>query len=699
MYIKKKERVMTLKALLIAEKPSLMRDIKAVYDKMSYPDEITFIALRGHILELQEPQEYNNDWGTPWRENVLPMIPSKFEFKVKVKDVYDLARKELESGKYDYVINACDAGREGELIFDSVYRHVGVKTPVKRFWASDTTQATIEKALNNLIDGDDKSLVALRASARLRAYFDWLLGMNMSRAVSLKTKKTIPVGRVMTPTLNIIVERELEIMNFKEEAFHELEGDFGNYKGIWFNDKTNETRINTKAEVEKIKARLSKDGVIKSIEDKREINYAPTLHSLLELQKEANTAFGYTAEKTLQIAQSLYEKRKLISYPRTESRYLPKNLVTEIPKRLRPLLNISELAPYVSDILKNQSTLLKSIEKNKRYINDSGVTDHHAIIPTDTNPNLTALDKDELNIYTLIAKRFISIFLNPYIVNRTTLITKVQDEHFKTSGKTLVDVGYRILYKTNEVDVILPKLKEGDKVNLKTLNILNKKTTPPPRYNDSSLLQTMQNPGKFISDEELKMILKETAGLGTSATRADIIEKLVGRAMIARKGKSIYATDFGIKVIEVLKGKDIISPELTASWEKRLADVESLKYDAKTFFNEMIGYTKNETNNVLKNVNANLSESTKEKVGTCPKCGSDVIIGKSYYLCSNYKKETGPSCDFIIGKTISGANITKTDVKGLLSGKETKEKEFTWKSGKKGKAKLKLEAGEVKFLF
>lgn len=672
-----------MKALLIAEKPSLMRDIETVYKKMIYKDQIDFMAFRGHLLELIEPHEYDPKW-EKWDINELPIIPNKFEYKPKKETIkaYKKIKDAISSGGYDYLINACDAGREGELIFYSFYKTIGCKLPVKRLWIKDTTEETIKKGLENLLD--DSEMVNLKLSAQNRAYFDWLIGMNLSRAVSLKTKNVIPIGRVMTPTLKIVVDRELEIQNFKPTDYWELEGEFDNFKGIWI-DKEGNTKIFKKDEVEKIKNNLSKIGTIISVEQKKEVNYAPTLHSLLELQKEANKYFGYTAEKTLEIAQVLYEKKKLLTYPRTESRYLPKSIAKEIRDHISPLVEINE----VKDIAKNVLSDYKKISEvlnSKKYVDDSKVTDHHAIIPTKTKPDFSVLSNEEVNIYMLVVKRFLSIFMPPNIVNKTTILTDVNGETFRTTGKIEIQKGYLALYpkSKDDKDDVLPNVKKGDKVELKNINVLTKQTTPPPRYDDGSLLQAMQNAGKFVEEEEIKNILKETAGLGTSATRAEIISKLVNKGMLARKGKALYATPFGIKIIEILGDREITSPELTAKWERKLRAIEEGKLNGKEFYNDMIKYVREVVNDIINNINEKIPN--KEILGKCPKCGGDIIEGKSSYLCANYKK----SCDFIISKEIGGAKITKQDLEKLLNGKITNVKKFKNKENKEYQARLKL---------
>lgn len=685
-----------MRALLIAEKPSLMRDIQSVYDKMTHPDQIDFTALVGHVVELKSPEEYKNEWGKPWKVEALPMIPSPFESKPKKSsyDLYKKAKDMLESGKYDYVINACDAGREGELIFYGFYRTIGCKLPVKRLWASDTTDETLTVALSNLLDDKEVSLQRLKASSQYRAYFDWLMGMNLSRAITLKANKLIPVGRVMTPTLAIVVNRELEIQNFVPRDYWMLEGVFGDYSGVWFDEKTGENKFLDKSKAETVKSRLGKEGVVDFVEKKRDKRNAPTLHSLMELQKEANRVFGYPADKTLKIAQSLYETKKLLSYPRTESRFLPKNLAGKLPNHLRALQNVAEVKTHVSSVLADTKRM-NEIMSSKKYVDDKKVTDHHAIIVTTTKPNMDSLTKDEKNIYLLVAKRMLAIFMDPYESDKTTIITKVGNDVFKTTGSTVVKLGYMELYKSSmkkatDDEVVLPVVKKGQVVPLTKVNLLTKQTTAPTRYNDATLLQAMANAGGFIDDDELQNILKETAGLGTSATRAGIFDKLVDRKMIARKGKAFYATQFGIDIIDALKGKDIVSPELTAKWEIKLSDIESGKMNHKDFYFEMLAYTEKETKHFIDTITKTITEVAEDKVmGTCPKCSNQVVEGKSFYLCKAYKD----TCDFIIPKEFGGSKISKVEAKKLLNGKETKEMNFKWvKSGKTGTGKLILTA-------
>lgn len=695
----------TMKALFIAEKPSVARDVQRVYNKMNHPDQIDFTAFVGHVCGLSMPEDYEESWGKPWRPDVLPMIPSKFKITVKdnVKDVYSQVSDKIKNGNYDYVICGTDAGREGELIFKLFYDKSNCKLPVKRFWASDTTDATVEKALLNLIDDKTEQMQNLEKSARYRAYFDWLLGLNLTRAVTLQSKTHIPVGRVMTPTLSILVNRELAIRNFKPEAFWEIEGVFNGYSGTWIHSETKERRLTKEDEAKAILAKVNgaKEGVVAELETKRQKTKAPALHNLIELQKEGSKLFGYTASEVLDIAQALYEKHKLLSYPRTESRFLPKAVGALISKHIEPLRHVPELASYANSILGNPS-LIKEVMGRKEYVDDSKVTDHHGLLITNTVPNLSILSERELNIYMLVARRVISLFMPAMEIDVTTMITKVNGENFISKGQMLIEEGFMVLYPKkskgkgkDDEDKMLPKLAKGDAVPVKEIKVLTKETTPPKRYDEAGLLSAMENAGSFLEESELKSIMKETKGLGTSATRAAIIEKLINVKMIERQKKSVFPTEFGMSVIAQLGERDIVSPSLTAVWETKLRDIEQGTYSPEKFYAEMLDYIKKNTAEVLnsmKPMDKSVTPSSsgnkveKEVLGACPKCGSNVIEGKDYYLCEKYKNP----CTFISGKTYFKAKITKADMKAMLKGKLTKPKTLTYASGKTSESELKI---------
>lgn len=688
-----------MKGLLIAEKPSLMKAIQEVYKKHNpISDQLDFDCFRGHLMELINPAGYDAKY-QKWKKEDLPIIPAQFIYqpiasaKSQVKTIND----KIRTGGYDYIINACDAGREGELIFWSFYKTYNHKLPVKRFWASDTTDTTIKKALINLLPENEISLLNLQLSSSLRAKMDWLYGMNFSRALSIASNTTIAAGRVMTPTMKMIVQREKEILGFKAENYYEVSLKL-EMSGIEFSalrlcpPDFKETRMADKNEANDIVSKLEPEVKVRRVNEEDEIIHAPTLYSLLELQKDANKYFGYTASKTLQIAQKLYEEHKLLTYPRTESRYLPKAIVPDVPKHLRVLKAVPELVPF---LMKLDKVRIQSVLSTTKYVNDSKVTDHHAILNTTKEADLTKLSDEEKNIYELVAKRFLSIFLDPYIAAKTEMFLSSNKEYFRAKGKVEKQKGFSALYANKIADVVLPKVAVNDMVPVKSSAVESRQTKPPARYNDRTILDAMQNAGRTLEVQEQREILKEAAGLGTPATRAGILDKLEDRKWIYRKGKSLYASDSGVLVIDTIGERDITSAALTAVWEKKLREIEDNAYKGN-FESELNDYIQKETNaifNEISKVTGSFAGKVLEVVGICPLCGLDVVVGKSYYLCKGYKE----TCSLIIPKTHLKANMTEKDAKDMLLGKQTKNKRITFKDGTKAEKQFVVENGKLQF--
>ncbi|MFC7685005.1 DNA topoisomerase [Ureibacillus sp. GCM10028918] len=682
-----------MKALLIAEKPSLMRDIQKVYKKMQLPYEIEFTSFVGHVVELKEPHEYKAEW-KKWDLNLLPMIPERYEFRVKKSayKVYKEIEQVLKTNRYDFIINACDAGMEGENIFYSFYKRVGCKLPVKRFWTSQTTDSAIYKALLNLIDEQDLLIRNLRNAAMYRTIFDWLIGLNLTRAATVKGGRIIKVGRVMTPTLAIVVKRELEIRQFKPEPYFQIELDLGQFKALWFNPQNNENKLKTAEESQVILSKIGRTAIIRDIKTERKTMSAPPLHSLLELQKEANKFFGFTSSETLKIAQSLYEK-KLITYPRTESKHLPTSFAQNIKMHLQTLASLNEYGSIVQEIMEVPDTIQRTI-RSKKYVDDKKLTDHHAITVTEVPIGRKKLTPQELKVYHLIARRLLAIFMPAYVIDKTAVVLRSNESFFKANGNMVIDKGYTVLYDTfkKKQEIPLPSLQLNMELSIKEAKILSKMTEPPARYTDSTLLDAMFHAGRFVEDKELQKILKDAEGIGTSATRAEIIEKLISIGMMAREGKSFKATQFGIDVIQSIGDHDIVSPELTAIWSKKLKDIVDGHLSSSQFYKEMLAYVKQMTDGFV-SLNLNVAEKQVVVVGKCLQCGQAVVEGFKGYSCSN------KACKFFISKSIMKGKITPTDAKKLLNGKETREIRFTWKSGKKGKAKLKLVNEKLEFVF
>lgn len=664
------------KALLIAEKPSLMREVQAVYKTMNYPDQIDFKSFRGHTMTLFAPGDYTQDW-EKWDLTTLPMIPQKFKYKVIENgdyfNIYQDIKKAIEFGNYDYLINCCDPGREGQLIFHSVYESLGCKLPVKRFWNNGMTEQAIRNALNHMEDDlNTPRLKNMIHASKLRADFDWLIGMNFTRAFSIgaNQRKALPLGRVMTPVLNMIAQREMELKDFNPKPYWEIDTDFGDYTGTYFDhDFENETKLFDKEKAEALIRLLPSSGMVEKVDKKIEKKYAPSLHSLADLQREANKTFGFTMSETLDIVQELYES-KYLSYPRTDSAHITKDEAKRFPQLLAAIKDVPEVSKFIEPILDDTATIGKTAN-NKKYVDDSKVSDHYAIIPTGRNVDYSRLSKRQQQIMGLVAKRFVAIFMPPSIVNKTCVITNLGGYKFKTNGNELVDKGYTLLYKTKFSENHLPSLQVGQHVNLIEAKLNEKSTTPPNRYNDATILEAMINAGRFLEDNSLKEVLKSSEGIGTPATRGSIIEKLINLKMIERKKKTFYATDYGISIIQNLNGHLVASPELTAQWEQKLKSIEACQLEPMVFWNEMLAYIRAATEEFkqmtyqIQGVAATYTNSEIKLIGICPKCGQKVASGKNYYFCTEYKK----TCDFISGKAILGTKISETNMKKILQGK------------------------------
>ena len=695
--------------LLIAEKPSLSKAIKEAYDSLSNPGfKADFFALHGHFMEAKEPDEYKDEWGKPWRKEVLPMIPDTFKYNIKsdCRSDYKKLKELIATGNYDALVNCCDAGREGEAIFWTLINSMKISPRPKtlRLWAQDTTVETLGKALKGLLDYDNnEDLVNLRDASLCRIEFDWLVGMNLSRATMMATRTKASVGRVKSPTLNIVVQRDLEIANFVPKDYYEVMARFDKYDGQWFNPKTKDTSFSDKAKAEALIAKCGKTGTITEVKKEKVVTNAPAPYSLAELQKEANKAFGFTASQTLDLAQSLYETHKILSYPRTESRALSTALAKEIPDLLKALRDVPEVKKQVELILAEPERI-KKVCASKKYVDNKKVTDHHAIINTKVKPNLDKLKDNERKLFILVIKKFVSIFLDPYITDKTTIVTDVDGEKFKTTGSVVNTLGYKELYRGEAKDkdeAILPAVNKGDVVNVKKMDIVSKQTTPPAYYTDAELIQSMQHAGKFVDDEKMKEVLDDAKGIGTSATRAGIIDDLIKKEFLYRNKKTIRATEFGIATIKSLEGKNVISPALTAEWEEKLQNIEQGNTTMSAFKKEMNSYIHDEVAShlTIHKISYN-SSADREVIGKCPKCGKDVIMTSKYVMCSTYKKAEAGNCDFITAIEIAGTKVPKTEFKKLLAGKPTKKMKFkSAKTGKTFEAVLIMEDNKFKFSF
>ncbi len=657
-----------MKQLVIAEKPSVARDIAKVLNCTKkgegyiYNENYIVSWAIGHLVKLCDPEEYDESL-KKWKIDTLPIIPDNIKIKAikNTRDQLKVLNNLMKMKNVDQIICATDSGREGELIFRYIYQIVKCKKPFKRLWISSMTDDAIKEGFKNLKDG--KEYDNLYFSAKCRSESDWIVGINASRAFTLKFNTLLSIGRVQTPTLSILVEKHKEIEKFEIKQYFEIEVDFKTlnekeeyYKGIWI-DKNNESKIFEKDKCYMVLDSIKdKKGVIENIINETKKQPPPLLYDLTDLQRDCNKKFSYSAQKTLSIAQDLYEKRKLITYPRTDSRYLSEDIKPKLKDILNKLNILEEYKPFLSYVLS-----LKALPITKRLIDNSKITDHHAIIPTISKINLSILSKDEKNVYDLIVRRFISVFYPDYIYNITKIITSINKNLFLTKGTTVIQEGFTKLNIEVEKDknkgYILPNVKKEDNVLNNGSKILNKKTKPPSHYNEATLLSAMENAGRFTEDEDLKEQLKES-GLGTAATRASIIERLIQVGYVERNGKLLVPTQKGIKLIEVVP-KELKSPETTGRWEKGLSSIskgnmkpEIFMESIRKYVNFLVDYSKradidiifeDESNKKFKKYN---NYKSLEKIGICPNCNNYIFENSKSFYCSNWKN----GCKFNLWK-------------------------------------------------
>lgn len=566
---------------VIAEKPSVARDIARVLGAKMVGTGclkgngyvVTWAV--GHLVTQLNPDEIDERWKS-WRMDTLPILPEEIPLKIiadtHTREQFRNVKTIFNAPQVERIICATDAGREGELIFRRIYRMTGCRKPFQRLWISSMTEEAIEEGFRNLKDGREYD--ALYTSAQCRADADWLVGMNGSRAFTLRYDSLLSVGRVQTPTLSLIVQRELEIRNFVPEDYDEVQADFGAYKGLWV-DAENRTRIRSHEMAQAIEQAVSgQEGVVERVSTERKHTPPPLLYDLTTLQREANARYGFTAQQTLNLAQSLYEKYKVLTYPRTDSRHLSEDMRPKIRKVLQGLPE-----PYAQLVLPED----QRAEPGRRVYDDAKLTDHHAIVPTGKQANLPP---NEQKIYEMVVRQLIAAFYPDYVYDSMMAITRVGEHRFLSRGKAEVAAGWHqvnppLSSKKDNEEPALPQLAEGQRVRVKSAKVLAKKTQPPKPYSENTLLGAMENAGRFVQDEELRRQLKER-GLGTPATRAAIIERLIDVGYVVRRRNTLISTDKGIKLIAVAP-EQLSSPETTGRWEKGLNDIAKGKMDPEKF--------------------------------------------------------------------------------------------------------------------
>ena len=700
--------------VVIAEKPSVARDIARILGaktrKDGYLEGNGYIVAWavGHLCEIAPPDKQDTGWHK-WRLESLPMIPARFRLDVlpKTRQQFNVLKKLMNGAEVSELIEATDAGREGELIFRRIYQVSRCKKPIKRLWLSSMTDEAIKKALANLRLGEDYRHLA--AAAYARAESDWLVGMNETRAFTLKCGgELLTIGRVQTPVLAMLARRRLEIEQFVPETYWEIQAFFDrediSFKAVWHEPpQLKNTRIFKKEQADGIYQKCTgHPATVDSVKQKKGVSRPPLLYDLTSLQRACNGRFGFSAKKTLSIAQDLYEKHKLLTYPRTDSQYISKDVFNNIAAHFRAIRS------HYGDVIASLRGCFEQKASKYRVVNDNKVTDHHAIIPTTKQADLGALSAEQRKVYDLVCRRLMAAFLPAAEFLTTEVWLIINGEKFKSTGKVFEKLGWMEAEPwAVKDDNALPSLVEGEIIAPRELKQEEKQTKPPPHYTDATLLRAMETAGKLVDDDELAGAMKEK-GLGTPATRAQIIEALLEqkRGYARRQAKNIMATDKGleaVRVIEVLL-PEALSPELTGEWEFKLRQIEKGQLTYQAFMENIKAYIADSIVRVKQTeceFNAEVLKSPREKggrrgevLGKCPLCGGEVVDTPKAYGCANWKDK---GCKFAIWKNAYGGRISAKSARDLLEKGRT-QNELTLKSAKTKKtykARLELKDGKV----
>lgn len=618
------------KILVLAEKPSVGRELARVLNCKQGGNGfllgskyIVTWAL-GHLVTLAEPEVYDEKY-KKWDLEVLPMLPDRMQLVVikQTGKQFNVVKGLMKRDDVDELVIATDAGREGELVARWIIMKAGWKKPVKRLWISSQTDRAIKDGFNNLRPAREYD--NLYKSAQCRAEADWMVGLNVTRALTCKYNAQLSAGRVQTPTLAMVVQRENEIKRFVPKDYWTIEAGVNGFTLHW-KDKNGETRIFDRVRADGIVSRVKgQSGKVVDVVKEARKEPPPLAYDLTELQRDANRRYGYSAKNTLSIMQKLYETHKLVTYPRTDSRYITEDIVPTLSERLKSIA-VGPYSAAVAALMRNKPNI------TRRFVDNSKVSDHHAIIPTEQFVSLGSLDKDERNIYDLIVKRFIAVLSQPFEYEQTTIKVEAAGEIFMAKGKIVKSPGWKAVYEghlerddyedEDERDQVLPDVKKGAALKLNSIKSANRKTKPPARYTEATLLSAMEHPGKFIDDKALREVLDNVSGLGTPATRADIIEKLFDSFYMERNGKEIAPTSKGIQLVNLVPG-DLKSPELTARWEQQLSQISKGKENERAFIAEMKKYASKLVSNVIANSASYKHDNiTREK---CPDCGKFLL--------------------------------------------------------------------------
>ncbi|MFB6587652.1 DNA topoisomerase III [Bacillus thuringiensis] len=620
------------KSVVIAEKPSVARDIARVLkcDKKGngYLEGSKYIVTwaLGHLVTLADPESYDVKY-KQWNLEDLPMLPERLKLTVikQTGKQFNAVKSQLLRKDVNEIIVATDAGREGELVARWIIDKVKLNKPIKRLWISSVTDKAIKDGFANLKPG--KAYDNLYASAVARSEADWYIGLNATRALTTRFNAQLNCGRVQTPTVAMIASREDEIKNFKAQTYYGIEAQTMEKLKLTWQDTNGNSRSFNKEKIDGIVKSLDKqNATVVEIDKKQKKSFSPGLYDLTELQRDANKKFGYSAKETLNIMQKLYEQHKVLTYPRTDSRYISSDIVGTLPERLKAC-GVGEYRPFAHKVLQ------KPIKPNKSFVDDSKVSDHHAIIPTEGYVNFSAFTDKERKIYDLVVKRFLAVLFPAFEYEQLTLRTKVGSETFIARGKTILHAGWKEIYEnrfedddvTDDVkEQLLPRIEKGDTLTVKLIMQTSGQTKAPARFNEATLLSAMENPTKYMDtqNKQLADTLKSTGGLGTVATRADIIDKLFNSFLIEKRGKDIHITSKGRQLLDLVP-EELKSPTLTGEWEQKLEAIAKGKLKKEVFISEMKNYTKE----IVSEIKSSDKKYKHDNISTksCPDCGKPML--------------------------------------------------------------------------
>lgn len=625
------------KTLILAEKPSVGRDIarvlkcnKSINGGLEGNKYIVTWAM-GHLVTLADPERYDKHY-QKWDLADLPIIPEKMKLVVinKTAKQYNAIKYLMQRNDVNEIIIATDAGREGELVARLIIYHAKVKKPMKRLWISSVTDKAISDGFQNLKDA--RNYDALYQSGYSRSVADWLVGINATRALTCKYNAKLACGRVQTPTLAMIARREEEINQFVPKSYFGIRATTNNLTWTWQSAK-NEKHLFNEQKIDHIINKLSNQSLkVQEVVTTTKKKYAPQLYDLTELQRDANKLYGYSAKETLSIMQDLYEYHKVLTYPRTDSRYLTEDIVPTLKERLE-----ASLGGYYDNII--HSILKHPIKKQNHFVNNSKVSDHHAIIPTEQPAMIGSFTDRELKIYELVLKRFLAVLLPPYLYEQTTISSSINNETFTLSGIREIQVGWQEVYDKDQItEPSLPLLKKGDILTVTSITKTNGKTTPPSYFTEATLLSAMENPVHYMhhSSKQLNSTIVNTGGLGTVATRADIIEKLFNTFLIEKRGNDIHVTNKGKQLLNLVP-QDLKEPEMTAKWELELAKIAKNQQKSNIFIDEIKQYT----NTLIDEISSSDAKFKHDNITSkkCPECNNFMleVNGKKgkMLVCSN----------------------------------------------------------------